>query len=215
MTETTITLNGTLFQVKVQESPRRRTLAIEIIDAQTLVVRLPKGGQVSWRSEVERHTGWILRHAARFRRLASERPLLEKGGWGWVLGEKRSVNVDPDGPVGSDQEEIRAWYRKAAAGFLRRRLERWSQTLQISYTRMRLSDATGRWGYCRSDGVIGLNWRLYQAPLMVIDYVVVHELTHRHHAHHQQAFWAELSLHYPGASEARRWLKEYGPMLIW
>lgn len=201
--------------MRVHESPRRRSLAIEIVDAETLVVRMPRGWPEPWRAEVERHTLWILRHAARFRRLTEDMPHLDEGGWGWVLGEKRAVNDSPDGPVGRDREEIRRWYRKTAEGFLRHRLERWSQTLRISYTAMRLSDATGRWGYCRLDGVIGLNWRLYQAPLEVIDYVVVHELTHRRHAHHQRAFWEELSRHYPGAAKARAWLKDHGPTLIW
>ncbi|WP_152606308.1 M48 metallopeptidase family protein [Methylacidiphilum kamchatkense] len=40
------------------------------------------------------------------------------------------------------------------------------------------------------DGLITLNWRLIQAPLSVIDYVIVHELTHRRYP--SQSSWSVL-----------------------
>ena len=35
---------------------------------------------------------------------------------------------------------------------------------------------TERWGSCNQRGTIRLNWRIIQAPMRLIDYVVVHEL---------------------------------------
>ncbi|WP_431607692.1 M48 metallopeptidase family protein [Sulfobacillus thermosulfidooxidans] len=49
-----------------------------------------------------------------------------------------------------------------------------------------------RRGFCHADGLIALNWRLVQVPLSVIDYVIVHELTHRSYPHHCREFWAAV-----------------------
>ena len=41
-----------------------------------------------------------------------------------------------------------------------------------------------RWGSCDQQGTIRLNWRIIQAPMRLVDYVVVHELVHLRHGGH-------------------------------
>ena len=47
-----------------------------------------------------------------------------------------------------------------------------------------------RWGSCTSEGNLNFNWRLIFAPEKVLDYVVVHELSHRKEMNHSPAFYA-------------------------
>ncbi|WP_051274868.1 M48 family metallopeptidase [Cellulomonas sp. URHD0024] len=66
-----------------------------------------------------------------------------------------------------------------------------------------------RWGSCTpSDGTIRISDRVRGMPRWVLDYVVLHELTHLLHAGHGPEFWAELES-YPRTARARGFLEGY------
>jgi predicted metal-dependent hydrolase len=80
--------------------------------------------------------------------------------------------------------------------------------------RLQISKARTRWGSCNQQGVIRLNWRLVQAPVEVLDYVIAHELAHLRHMNHGAAFWQETARLYPDWKSARAWLKRHGESLF-
>lgn len=64
-----------------------------------------------------------------------------------------------------------------------------------------------RWGSCTPiDRSIRLSTRLQGMPAWVVDYVLVHELTHLLHAHHDAEFWAEVA-RYPHVERAKAFLE--------
>lgn len=66
-----------------------------------------------------------------------------------------------------------------------------------------------RWGVCnRGSMSITLNTLLIHKSYFLIDYVIVHELSHFEHMDHSQAFWKCVELHYPEYKQARKELKE-------
>lgn len=66
-----------------------------------------------------------------------------------------------------------------------------------------------RWGVCnRRDNTITLNSELLKKDVSLIDYVIVHELTHFKHPNHQKAFWEDVAKNYPYYKEARKMLKD-------
>jgi len=73
-----------------------------------------------------------------------------------------------------------------------------------------LSGARTRWGSCNSHGDIRLSWRLIQAPISQIDYVVVHELAHIRELNHSPRFWAIVEETLPHYAAAQRALKTGG-----
>jgi predicted metal-dependent hydrolase len=50
--------------------------------------------------------------------------------------------------------------------------------------RIALRDTTSRWGSCSSTGTMSFSWRLAFAPVDVMRYVVMHELSHKKHMDH-------------------------------
>jgi predicted metal-dependent hydrolase len=66
-----------------------------------------------------------------------------------------------------------------------------------------------RWGSCTpGDRTIRLSRRLEPMPEWVVDYVLVHELSHLLEAGHNARFWALVDC-YPQAERAKAWLDGY------
>ena len=77
--------------------------------------------------------------------------------------------------------------------------------------RIAVRDTTSRWGSCSTSGTMSFSWRLAFAPIDVMRYVVMHELAHRRHMDHSDAFWATVrELYGFGVERARRWLNANG-----
>lgn len=80
--------------------------------------------------------------------------------------------------------------------------------------RIALRDTSSRWGSCSSTGTMSFSWRLAFAPVPVMRYVVMHELSHKKHMDHSPEFWHQVSELYGfGVERAKRWLSKEGASL--
>ena len=106
------------------------------------------------------------------------------------------------------------WYRERAEEHLAARVEFWSGHLDCTATAVLARDQRSRWGSCSADGTLRFNWRLIMADPELIDYVVVHELTHIRVRNHSAAFWRELAKTMPDHLRLRARLREFGRQLV-
>lgn len=74
--------------------------------------------------------------------------------------------------------------------------------------RLRIRKMKSRWGVCnKSSMTVTLNSLLIHKSYFLIDYVIVHELSHFEHMDHSASFWECVSRHYPEYKKARKELK--------
>lgn len=99
--------------------------------------------------------------------------------------------------------------KQQAEILLPQRLEFLSNKHDISYKSINVKKFKSRWGSCDSKKNIILNIYLMQIDWNLIDYVILHELTHTLHQHHQQDFWDELAKILPNYKELRKELKTH------
>jgi len=111
------------------------------------------------------------------------------------------------------QKELTAWYKKQAQDIILKRLEYYAKRMQAEYTQVMFSDTKSKWGTCFPDNSLQFNFRLVMAPLMVLDYVVIHELTHTTEKNHGDAFWRRVRLFTPAYKQHRKWLEEHAHLL--
>lgn len=101
--------------------------------------------------------------------------------------------------------------RKEAKAHLPRRIEHLAKTNSFSYTSLRFTHASSRWGSCNQHKAISLNIALMNLPFELIDYVLIHELAHTKHMNHSKEFWDEVARVDTYYKTHRKLLKNYSP----
>lgn len=80
---------------------------------------------------------------------------------------------------------------------------------KIPYPTLKIRKMTSRWGVCHhGKQTVTLNTELIKYPSQVIDYVIIHELCHFIHPHHQKPFWELVAVYVPDYKKIRQQLKE-------
>ena len=90
-----------------------------------------------------------------------------------------------------------------------RRVQEWNQIyFRKAIKSIRLKYNHSNWGSCSRDGNINLSTRLLFAPDDVIDYVIVHELSHLVEMNHSDRFWKVVADVMPNYEEKEKWLSK-------
>ena len=106
------------------------------------------------------------------------------------------------------KQSVQAWLMLQARQIFTLRLDYFAVQLGVQWRKLSLSSAATRWGSASSSGAIRLQWRLVHFHPAVIDYVVVHELSHLRFMDHSPRFWATVHSVMPDHAAMRRLLKE-------
>lgn len=107
------------------------------------------------------------------------------------------------------------WYKRHASKRLSERVAFWADRLDLDAPETLLAEPQKRWGSASPSGTIRINWRIIQAPLSLVDYVVAHELTHLRHPNHTRHFWGAIGCVMPDYEERKARLRSLGPQLDW
>ncbi len=108
------------------------------------------------------------------------------------------------------KDAVQAWLMRQAKRIFTERLNHFAPTLNVQWRKLSLSSAGTRWGSASADGSIRLNWRLIHFRQSVIDYVVVHELSHLRVMDHSPRFWDTVRAVVPDYAQLRSQLKDEG-----
>jgi predicted metal-dependent hydrolase len=106
------------------------------------------------------------------------------------------------------RDAVQAWLMRQAKRIFAERLDHFAPRLGVQWRKLSLSSAGTLWGTAHSDGSIRLNWRLVHFGQEVIDYVVVHELSHLRVMDHSPRFWETVRSVVPDYAELRGRLKD-------
>ncbi|MCL2457233.1 MAG: M48 family metallopeptidase [Defluviitaleaceae bacterium] len=99
-------------------------------------------------------------------------------------------------------------YKTLAKKYISERVAFFSAQMGVTPSAVKINSAMKRWGSCSARKSLNFSWRLIMADDCVIDYVVIHELTHLKEMNHSARFWAIVESVLPDFRERKIKLRE-------
>ena len=143
----------------------------------------------------------------------------EKDSFYYYLGKKYTIlydesikkyKLEDDLIIVKNEKMLEKFYHDECLRVYQERVEYWSQFFDyLPKFSIRIRKMTTRWGVCnRGNNIVTLNSELIKKDITLLDYVIVHELSHFKEANHSNRFWNEVAKRYPNYKEARRALRD-------
>ncbi len=243
MTHHTIsTPNGTFEYHLTRSARRRNTMAIHIRHEGIVEIHAPKSyPMVTIEGFLRRKAGWILKKLAMFR--DRQALLLHKSSaavkecaylgqsypirtqtipahWGRILFDENGWTIEIPERISEAARGAYAcqfmekWFKSRALVLLKERVGHYAALMADHPGTVRIRSPRSLWGSCHPiKRVLHFNWKIVMAPLEVVDYLVVHELSHLKVADHSMRFWARVAQFCPEFKLRQAWLKQNGYQL--
>ncbi len=112
--------------------------------------------------------------------------------WGKI--KKRVLKGRRSAPKQSSKRTAYLNHKEAARSLLVPMIEVEAERIGVTYGRVSIKDTKRSWGSCSAKGNLNFHYKLLFLPEHLTRYVVIHELCHRKHLNHSEAFWTEVDL---------------------
>ena len=214
-------------EVKITKS-NRKSIAIVILPNGTIEVRAPKYiPNFFIKQFIKSKSDWIknkqdlvAKNKPKTRKFENYEKFMYLGEE-YVLELGNYVHIEisdnkllfPLGLAQQGKAALEKWYIKQAKNIIKNQVEHYAKALGTSYESISFSDTRSKWGSCTHDNRLQFNWRLIMAPLLVVRYVVIHELVHTTNKNHSHVFWNKVRLLNPSYKQQIKWLKLHGNKL--
>ncbi len=137
----------------------------------------------------------------------------------YYLGNKYDIIIVPFDAIEiennkiyvSSEDKLNKWLKKQTKKIFEERLEICYKLFEekIPYPKLKIRTMKTRWGVNHKlDSSITLNSKLIRYDERVIEYVIIHELSHFVHFDHSKYFWNTVEKYMPDYKKAVKTLKE-------
>ena len=131
-----------------------------------------------------------------------DEPLMLKDGYFCLRANNGSIpDADP---------AFKMFYREKGAARIPPRVAYFQVKMDVEPRSVKVIDLKHRWASCTPGGNLNFHWKCMMAPLMILDYIVVHELAHLIFPNHTAAFWNQVDKVMPDFQERKEWLRDNG-----
>lgn len=120
----------------------------------------------------------------------------------------------PKGSSARLNELFKEFYRNRGKRFISPRVNKYAEMMGLHIDEISIMELKTRWASCSAKKrKVNFNWKIMMAPASIIDYLIVHELTHFNHKRHNAEFWNAVDKVLPNYQKQLAWLKDYGATL--
>ena len=122
---------------------------------------------------------------------------------------KLTLTVRPGSAKAKREEVMHEWHKRLLHQAVPVLIKKWEAKLGVAVCGYFLQRMKTKWGGCNTRaGTIRLNTELVKKPKDLLEYVVVHEMTHLVEPTHSERFISLMTQHYPAWRIARAELNE-------
>ena len=111
------------------------------------------------------------------------------------------------------KETFVKFYKKQGMPYLQERVDYFSKLVGREPVSVKIMELGSHWASCTPQKNVNFHWKCIMASPMIIDYLVVHELTHLKYPQHTRQFWDSVFSVMPNYKECEDWLHNYGVTL--
>lgn len=183
---------------------RLKHFYIKVDPQKGVIVKAPSSNTAYIQDLVTQKAAWIASKLSAAKERMSIQQLFESEGKVLYLGEPILLHVN---------QTPELFYKEKTPSLVERLVGEWSFLMNVKPTKISFRKAKRRWGSCSHTNELSFNLSLAQLPLECITYIVIHELSHIEHKHHQKAFWNCVSEFMPDYKTCEKLLKNYSPSL--
>lgn len=111
-------------------------------------------------------------------------------------------------PDENSKEFLIALLKKYAKKYLTLRVQQLASLYGFSYLNIKVGGAKTVWGSCSSNNGLNFTYKLLFTPNIVVDYIIIHELSHTKVKNHSKKFYQTVANCMPNYKQTEQWLKQ-------
>jgi predicted metal-dependent hydrolase len=119
-----------------------------------------------------------------------------------LLGETKNYND-------YNIKNIDKFYRAEIEKILPQKVEEYSKKMNLFPTSISYRKNKRTWGSCNYKNGLNFNILLIKFPIEVMEYVIIHELSHIKHKNHSKDFWNLVAFYCPNYKEVEKSFKKF------
>lgn len=230
-----ITLLNKPFNCHVNFRKNRHSISLKLLSSSSLLITAPTGlAKKKLQELLTEKSAWIIKHAEQLRteeqnpvnQVIQKDAIILYGGKPYQLqfhehAPSHKVTVEEDSIHLSFTHPnsippvtlLRQFFIQSAQLIFQKRTAYWAIRMNVKPVKIAIRKQKTRWGSCSSKGTISYNWQVIMAPPEIVDYLIIHELSHLLAPNHSRQFWQIVESFDADYKEHRLWLKEKGNLL--
>ena len=224
--------NNFLDRIIIKRTQRKKTISISIKEGNVIVLSPKLISQSYLNDLLKKKKNWIERKLKeeKGKRAIQKRLFLEgekflKFGKEKTLIYKKSALTKVEETNNSiivyclQQKDIKklieAWYKDTLNIYLREKLDFFKELMNLDYNSFIIKLYKNRLGSCSYSGNLSFNWKIAMMPYDIINYIIIHELSHLKYFNHSKEFWKLVEKFCPDYKEKKNWIKENKSLIFW
>lgn len=187
----------------------------------SLYVRVPKAfSQEQILAFINTHKSWIHTTLAKLQAHKQDIDIFLQSHTGQILVFGEWLEYDkilPQAHLQSLQPSLKNTLHTLLLEYITQSCAFYAAKMELVYKDIKITNALSRFGSCTFDNRLRFSFMLIFADKTLIDYVIIHELSHIVHKNHSQSFWNLVERFCPNAKAHRKALRKqarFYPALI-
>lgn len=210
-------------------NPKLKHIYLSFDEEGTLIIKSPKVSQQRIEKLLLKKASWINRSRQKLENKKGRNPDFKTTAALYFLGESYPIHLIQHDTKRTKlifdetsfilyyhsydeknfQKHIDHFYKEEAKHRIPSFVDRWSEKMKLSYNTVSFRKTKRQWGSCSAKNDLSFNTMMMKLPLGIIEYIIVHELAHIKHKHHQKAFWHLVEAYLPTYKQHVKELKHY------
>ena len=232
----TVDKDDVYLEIQIQRTDRKKTISLQVKNNK-LIIKTPRSvSKKNLDDLIKRKQNWIKQRAIlnfeeqnlKNREFIDNEKFYYRGNeycLSLILGRKEAVKIEGSLLVvsyvddksigrGTIKRLLEDWYLKESIKILKARTEELAQQMRVQPYGITVKNYESKWGSCTTNNKISYNWRIIMAPDHIVDYLIVHELSHIIEPNHSKNFWYHVGNYCEDFQKKRKWLRENGHKLV-